>query len=316
VRTEGDRLQLLPPPLYSWLLRALQFDPNDSFASPVEARDAIHRALGSEDPDAERAALRALLDLCAAHDAHSSLHATEEGDSQSELAAELDGLDADIETAVDLERRIDAMRAFLDRNKAPWVPLTPAPSPSAAVSEETAPESHGRNGSDADTFLPSELSSGTRAEAVQKDWTRRWVATAALALGTLVILLVAFFWWPTRPVSTGSFSITTNPAGIAVVVDGVSRGATPLVLELPGGEHVVELIAKQERRRIPVTIRAGSQVSHYLELRESPVTPSPVVERTPPPVVVTAPAPAPAERESGVGGWITVAPAEVQILEN
>jgi hypothetical protein len=159
--------------------------------------------------------------------------------------------------------------------------------------------------------------SGARAVAVAEDWTRRlWVATAvALALGALVILVVAGFSWPARPPSTGSFSITTNPTGIAVLVDGVSRGVTPLGLDLPVGEHVVELRAQQERRRIPVTIRAGSQISHYLELRESPVAPSPVVDpRTPSPA---ATAPARVEPEPAAGGWITVAaPAEVQILEN
>lgn len=319
VRTEGDRLQLLPPPLYSWLLRALQLDPKDSFASPVEARDALHHALGREDPEAEREAVHTFLALCAEDDARPPSQAAEEGDDeQGEFAAGLDQFGADDDSVVDLGPRIEAMRAFLDRNKSPWVPPTPASGPSPAVSEETAPDSNGGNGRDAGTFVQSESYSGSRAVAVPEDWTRRlWVATAvALALGTQVILVVAGFSWPTRPASTGSFSITTNPAGIAVVVDGVSRGATPLVLDLPGGEHVVELIAKQERRRIPVTIRAGSEISHYLELRESPVTPSPVVEpRTPAPVVATVAAPA--GREPGTGGWITIAaPSEVQILEN
>jgi hypothetical protein len=314
-RTEGGRLHVLPPPLYSWLLRALQIDVKDAFASPADARDALHDALGSEDPDAEREALHTFLALCAANEVHPSSHAAGEGDGQGELAVELDKLDADIETVVDLNARIEAMRAFLARNRSPVGKSTPTSDSSPVASEETAPEG---NGPDADTFASSEMYSVSQAVAVPEDWTRRLLAAAAiaLALGILVIFAVAGFSWPTGSASTGSFSITTNPAGIPVVIDGVSRGATPLALDLPSGEHVVELIGKQERRRIPVTIRAGGQVSHHHELPDSPMVANPVAGpgTTAPPVVTV---PARVEREPSAGGWITVAaPAEVQILEN
>jgi hypothetical protein len=317
VRHDGGRLQLLPPPLYSWLLGALQLDPKHSFASLAQARDALRDALGSEDPVAERDAVLTFLALCPAPDARTPSQATREDDGKGELAAELDEFGADAESVVDLGPQIEAMRAFLARKQPPWVQPTPASSPSPAVPEQPVPESNGRH---AEVLVPSEADSGRRAAvAVPEDWTRRlWVATAiAFALGTLVILVVAGFSWPAGPASSGSFSITTNPAGIPVVIDGVSRGATPLALDLPTGEHVVELMAQQERRRIPVTIRAGSQVSHYLELQDRPVAvASPLVlpAVAAPPVVAAA---ARVEREPNAGGWITVtAPAEVQILEN
>jgi hypothetical protein len=319
VRTEDDRLQVLPPPLYSWLLRALQLDPKDSFASPVEARDALDHALGDEHAEAEREALHTFLALCPVDEPRSSSQAAEEGAGQGAFAAGLDHFGADDESIPDLGPQIAAMRAFLARNRSSVQPA-PASGPSPDVSKETAPESTDR---DARSFVPSEVNSGARAVAVPEDWSRRlWVATAgALALGTLVILVAAGFSWQARSASTGSFSITTKPAGIPVVVDGVSRGATPLVLDLSGGEHLVELIAKQERRRIPVTIRAGGQISHYLELQDSPAPAFPVVEpaiRVLP--AVAAPAPAKREPDTGgpnAGGWLTVAaPAEVQILEN
>ena len=41
---------------------------------------------------------------------------------------------------------------------------------------------------------------------------------------------------------------------------------TPLALDLTAGDHVVELVTDTEHRRIPVTIRAGSEVSQFLEM--------------------------------------------------
>jgi hypothetical protein len=41
---------------------------------------------------------------------------------------------------------------------------------------------------------------------------------------------------------------------------------TPLALDLVAGDHVVEIVTPNDRRRIPVTIRTGSQVSQFLEM--------------------------------------------------
>jgi PKD repeat protein len=51
---------------------------------------------------------------------------------------------------------------------------------------------------------------------------------------------------PTTPSSTtGSIAITSSPAGAMVVVDGIHRGATPLILtEIPAGNHLVTLSFK------------------------------------------------------------------------
>ena len=65
--------------------------------------------------------------------------------------------------------------------------------------------------------------------------------------------------------ATGTLSVGTSPAGIAVFVDGQPHGVTPLGVELPPGEHVIELRTETERRRIPITLTAGGQVSQYFE---------------------------------------------------
>jgi hypothetical protein len=66
--------------------------------------------------------------------------------------------------------------------------------------------------------------------------------------------------------ATGTLSVTTNPPGAQVVVDGEARGTTPILLTLKTGAHVLDLHGAGEPRTIPVTITAGAQVSQYIEL--------------------------------------------------
>ena len=98
------------------------------------------------------------------------------------------------------------------------------------------------------------------------DWARRlWIgAGAALAVGIVLVMPGVSPW--SRGPSIGSFSIDTRPAGAAVTIDGTPRGVTPLTLELTAGDHVVEVVTESDRRKIPVTIRAGSELSQFLEM--------------------------------------------------
>jgi len=89
---------------------------------------------------------------------------------------------------------------------------------------------------------------------------------AAAGVVLLVGAIAAFFWYRGGGTSaTGTLSVGTSPAGIAVFVDGQPHGVTPLGVELPPGEHVIELRTETERRRIPITLTAGGQVSQYFE---------------------------------------------------
>ena len=88
------------------------------------------------------------------------------------------------------------------------------------------------------------------------------VAGVLIALG---IVLAVLYLRPASTPATGTLSVGTSPAGISVFVDGTAHGVTPLGVELPPGEHVIELRTATERRQIPVTLTAGGQVSQYFE---------------------------------------------------
>jgi hypothetical protein len=69
---------------------------------------------------------------------------------------------------------------------------------------------------------------------------------------------------------TGTLIVKTDPTGMAVVIDGKSHGNTPLEASLAAGDHLVELVVSDsERRKIPVKITAGGQVSQFIELAKA-----------------------------------------------
>jgi len=66
--------------------------------------------------------------------------------------------------------------------------------------------------------------------------------------------------------ATGRLAVQTNPAGAEVVIDGQSRGVTPLTLSLSPGPHTLELVSGTSRRSIPVSITAQAEASQFIEM--------------------------------------------------
>jgi hypothetical protein len=81
--------------------------------------------------------------------------------------------------------------------------------------------------------------------------------------------------------ATGTLSVQTNPPGVAVFVDGVSRGNTPARISVTAGSHIVELRGRGVPRVIPVQVTAGAEMSQYLEIPETPSTGSLLVQSDP-----------------------------------
>ncbi|HEX2281280.1 MAG TPA: PEGA domain-containing protein [Thermomicrobiales bacterium] len=115
----------------------------------------------------------------------------------------------------------------------------------------------------------------------------------AVALAGAVVVHHVEFDAPPSPleVKTSSLRITTQPARLRVVVDGVSRGVSPLTLEdIAPGTHRVQVIGAANTIERTVDIVAGEAAA----------------------VIITAPA-AP---EGPAAGWLTVnSPVPLQIRE-
>lgn len=99
---------------------------------------------------------------------------------------------------------------------------------------------------------------------------RRLVAAAVvlIAIASGGVLAARHFLMPVgASEDSGTLVVNTNPAGVAVVIDGKPHGATPVTATLVPGDHLVELVVTDsERRSIPIKITAGGQVSQFIEL--------------------------------------------------
>jgi hypothetical protein len=299
----------VPPAFRTWLLKALQLDPLASFASVLDAREALDTALGDSNEAIEQDGLLLFMARCLTLDVNTPTKLAGDDAAAGETVPGSDDV-----PDVDLGTRIEALKAFLAHRSARRergdqgpnteepVPLGPTPAQGAINPEETArpipvaappatEPSAPRPSREPflrtqdpplQVDLPPLHSPGipTPAEEPKRgdrkfsvtslmpsDWSKRlWLATGAvLVLAIALAALVGSGIAPGTAV-TGTFSITTSPAGIAVTIDGTPRGATPLTLALPAGDHIVELAAGSEQRRIPITIKEGSEVSQYLEM--------------------------------------------------
>jgi hypothetical protein len=272
-------------------------------------------------------------DLDARGDSPSAL--SEFAGEPAPIASSLSG---DSDEAIDLQRQIEALKAFLDRYPPP-APLQPIETPTADAPAAIAGEQELESQPSPDADAPSEsigasvadvppaaplsvdrshglLASSSVDERPRLFPTRRHLVIAGISVAA-VLAVVAFVGVPFRSAAreaarTGTLSVSTSPSGIAVFVDGTPRDVTPVTVDLAPGDHVLELLIGSERRRIPVKIAAGAQVTHFLELppvnaamTEMPVSP-------PIPAVPTA-----GSSDSNEGGWVSVsAPSDVQVHEN
>jgi hypothetical protein len=277
--TASDRLDEIPPALADrlpsamrlWISRALQLEPVGSFTSVLDARAALDQAFGEPDIVEEQDSLLLFMARCLALDVNAPAIASgQETKGTSDTIPGSDDL-----PDVDLGTRIEALRTFLARHssrssQAESDEADQAPSPSDS-SEESFPLKADAPPEEAPAVTVHQERNrpvGVVAASLARGWTRRlWLAAAtALAIGVALAVIVFGLLPRSRVPSMGKFSVETRPVGIAVTIDGMPRGVTPLTLDLPAGDHVVELVTETEHRKIPVTIRAGSDSSQFLEM--------------------------------------------------
>ncbi|HZI81585.1 MAG TPA: PEGA domain-containing protein [Vicinamibacterales bacterium] len=126
-------------------------------------------------------------------------------------------------------------------------------------------------------YEPEPIQPAARAVSVKGGrpvWQSPWAAAAVLALIAITTGVTLMGRKPAVPAATatgsGTLEIGTNPDGVAVFIDGANRGNTPLTISLAAGAHVVELVTETDRRKVPVTMKAGTHMSHFIEMPKTP----------------------------------------------
>jgi hypothetical protein len=281
-------LEPLPGGVRSWLSRALQLDSRNSFASAVEARTELDNVLREADYATAPAALELFLaqyESCIdspPFSAQASAPAMPTPTPAAVVAppkppaiqaapapAAMPGAKVDAPAPSPHKSGVHAAIVPAPSAQVPiaHVPATlPAPAAAAPKVEVTMPRLPGpssaplREGEDAEPVKPKKP-----AAPRNKMIAAGVVLLAVLSGGALA---ARHFLMPSAgATATGTLVVNTNPSGVAVVIDGSPRGATPLTASLAPGAHTLELvITETERRTIPVTITAGGQVSQFFEL--------------------------------------------------
>jgi hypothetical protein len=287
-----------------WLLQALQLDQWESFASPTDARIGLDEAFGPENPVAELGALHVFLARYAAADTSVEPDLGPRLEAMKAFLARYPARRTSTSPPPEKpQETIETARPVAETEPAaevvhpPAAPVSePAPEPppvaEPAQAVDVAPNvplatpnvplatpSIPLTDPEVDPASPEVIKTIPKHAAERRGATpvplRRRYRLIAAAAGVVLLVgaIAALFWYRgSGTPASGTLSVGTSPAGIAVFVDGQPHGVTPLGVELPPGEHVIELRTSTERRRIPITLTAGGQVSQYFEFARTGAT--------------------------------------------
>jgi hypothetical protein len=160
-----------------------------------------------------------------------------------------------------VDMRIDSLDSFRSESAPAAGPIAISARPITVAGEERAVAAPSRS------FID-------RAARAPQDWTwmwrgLRWISVAVLSAGAAVSGALAYQRQQGLP-TTGTVTIQTTPAGLAVEINGRPSGVTPLTMTLPVASYSIEVGRGAQRRDLTVNVTAGSSVLQHLELPADP----------------------------------------------
>ena len=97
----------------------------------------------------------------------------------------------------------------------------------------------------------------------------KWIGPGGVAImaGAVTGMLIAVLFQPAVAAAptAGAVTITSDPPGLALSVDGTARGVTPLATMLTAGSHRVEVGLGERARLHHLQVGAGTQASLHVE---------------------------------------------------
>jgi hypothetical protein len=154
---------------------------------------------------------------------------------------------------------------------------TPSPSISLAPSRATPPTRTFRwepeepdldAGQPPEAYWKAKSDVFSEAEPAARPWGRigAIAAVGVLALGLGYYLLGAMAMKALSGPTPGHLYLESKPVGATVVIGGIERGKTPLVLEVPPGSHRVEFTLGEESKAVTVSVSEGADAQQAVSL--------------------------------------------------
>ncbi|HET9195980.1 MAG TPA: PEGA domain-containing protein [Vicinamibacterales bacterium] len=241
-------LEMLPSETKSWLRRALRVDSDRSFATAIEAKAEFEKTIKVNDVRA-RAVLTAFLTECQTFGKGTASAAASATAPAAQTAAAASFAPKKAENPLD--------------SFAPSRPAAATSAPKTPVFTPIAPSAPSVTSQKRDD--EPALQVRRRIPFWNSEWRNRVAIAAAILVAVATAGVFAIKSYARVP-PTGMLVVNTNPDGVQVFIDGRKRGMTPLTLELPTGDHKLELTLGDQTRAIPVKITQGGQVSQFVEL--------------------------------------------------
>ncbi len=248
-------LEMLPSETKSWLRRAMQLDGDRSFATAIDAKAEFEKSVKFDEARA-RTVLTAFLSECQTF-GRAAAPASGDVTVVKNPAAAGPSTAAKPSPAPKPSTRapLDAFAAAAPNAATSKPESKPAVAPPPAAASSTS--SRGRE---------TEPSLQVRREIPfwNSPWRNRVAVAAAILVAVITAGVFAVRSYATAPL-TGVLVVNTNPDGVDVYIDGKKRGSTPITMELPTGDHKLELALGEQTRAIPVKITTGGQVAQFVE---------------------------------------------------
>lgn len=262
-RVTGGASEPLPSPVRQWLRRTLQLEARNSFRSAFDAQAAFGEVVSH---DAKRHA---------DHDGLITVVQRFPATPTPRPAQSLPPLpmpeSVAPQAAVPFLREMPQIASQPERET--YEPL-PLPGEHATRVFDAAPETE-----DNEDVMTSAYTRTRRFKRIAAIVALLAVATAGLYAARERLSRSA----AAPAVATGTVTVTTDPPGADVQIDGVPRGQSPLTLALAPGAHSLVVSGNGQSRTIPITIAAGAEVSQYLDMPKAGANLGQLHVRTDPP---------------------------------
>ncbi len=241
-RTTGGADEPLPSALREWLRRTLQLDARNSFRSVIDAQAAFDQMLSGEPR----------------HNA--------DPDSLDAFMQQYHGLTSPVPSLAQSIVSPETLRPIAANESFPVTPTCQTYEPLPLPEEDSADLSDDGALELDDAMGAMSAAPTSKRNPARLQWLVAGVALLALTTAGLFAARQRLVPAVAAPVTTGTLTVNTDPAGAEIEVDGTTRGRSPMSVALPAGAHTLIIRGHGQSRTIPITIAAGAEASQYLDL--------------------------------------------------